>query len=293
MFSRGSGRSTAGAFTLIELLVVVAIIAVLISILLPSLQRAKASARQVYCLSNLRSIGEAANFYAADNEDFLPRGIQMFTGSYSTEYQVFATAVLPYLDCPYDLGNWRGMRAKELNAMLRETVKLQCPDYPVGVFQRKIDQRETNPVDYVSSAMPVPYTQENLAYDEGHLEWDPDDDKYQGVPYGADVIYAETARLEDFPAEANPAAIIYVTEAHISLPWQSGPRLHHFFLAQQLPFAERPRIANDRRHPGGINALFFGGNARSMDHHEMDPGWPNPISKRLKWFTALPRDYVE
>jgi len=109
------------------------------------------------------------------------------------------------------------------------------------------------------------------------------------VPYGSGTIYSESVKLESFPAEANPAHIIYVTEAHVSLPWQNtGPRLHHVFLGQQLPFGERPRIANDQRHPGGINALFFDGHGRVMDHREMDPAWPNPLDKRLRWFTIMP-----
>jgi prepilin-type N-terminal cleavage/methylation domain-containing protein len=50
-------------FTLIELLVVVAIIAVLIALLLPALATARESAKQAVCISNMRQIGVAVNFY--------------------------------------------------------------------------------------------------------------------------------------------------------------------------------------------------------------------------------------
>jgi len=55
------------AFTLIELLVVIAIIALLVSILLPSLTTAKELARQVSCMTQLRTIGLAENYYIQDN----------------------------------------------------------------------------------------------------------------------------------------------------------------------------------------------------------------------------------
>ena len=62
------------AFTLIELLVVVAIIALLISILLPSLQKAREQAKTAVCLSHLNQIGIAIQTYAADNRDYpMPR----------------------------------------------------------------------------------------------------------------------------------------------------------------------------------------------------------------------------
>ncbi len=61
-------------FTLIELLVVIAIIALLLAILMPSLRAAKQRGQAVVCLNNLKQIGLAANFYASDYEDLIPRG---------------------------------------------------------------------------------------------------------------------------------------------------------------------------------------------------------------------------
>jgi len=60
------------AFTLIELLVVVAIIALLISILLPSLAKAREQARRTACASNLGSLGRAALTYSEGNNGFFP-----------------------------------------------------------------------------------------------------------------------------------------------------------------------------------------------------------------------------
>jgi prepilin-type N-terminal cleavage/methylation domain-containing protein len=61
-----------GAFTLIELLVVIAIIAILASILLPALARAKEAGRRAACKSNLRQQGIALINYAQDNNNLLP-----------------------------------------------------------------------------------------------------------------------------------------------------------------------------------------------------------------------------
>ena len=94
-----SKRGAKTGFTLIELLVVIAIIAILASMLLPALARAKGAAQRIKCVNNLKQIDLALKLYVDDNNGWLPPR----TNAYR-----WPTLLLPYylntnlLVCPTD-----------------------------------------------------------------------------------------------------------------------------------------------------------------------------------------------
>lgn len=85
-------EDTTKAFTLIELLVVISIIAILASLLLPTVSKAASSAKSARCKDNLRQIGMATLMYAGDH-DIFPK----FQGL-RDPYEIF-DSLIPYVGC--------------------------------------------------------------------------------------------------------------------------------------------------------------------------------------------------
>ncbi|HMJ89481.1 MAG TPA: type II secretion system protein [Candidatus Acidoferrum sp.] len=117
-------------FTLIELLVVIAIIAILASLLLPSLARAKGKAKSVTCLNNLKQFGPAIHMYAADHDGLLPEADPLPSTSTNNLPRI-CDVLAPYL-------------GYNTNAMPTAQTVFRCPNDNVSRFETEGSSYEWN-----------------------------------------------------------------------------------------------------------------------------------------------------
>ncbi|MCM8759303.1 MAG: type II secretion system GspH family protein [Candidatus Omnitrophica bacterium] len=114
-------------FTLIELLVVVAIIAILAATLLPVLQRAMENARRAACLSNVKTMGLAIQFYLQDYDDYFPM-VKRDTSIPNFDYWAhWMKQIAPYIDPKVDLSTKTINDSNLATSIDRFIPAFQCP----------------------------------------------------------------------------------------------------------------------------------------------------------------------
>jgi prepilin-type N-terminal cleavage/methylation domain-containing protein/prepilin-type processing-associated H-X9-DG protein len=230
---KSAARLPAKGFTLIELLVVIAIIAIVASMLLPALAKAKAKASTIYCQNNLKNLGQATYMYAQEYNDYIPRdtfGSQQF----------FASKFSPYVGGPQIPANREG----DVNYIYNVFAKIpvyQCP----GVKQVKKPGID-------------PYV---LMYTINSMDWlfFAQTKTYRGVA---------TSRLSDVPGGASQ--VVYMMEInHLGGVQPKGFGEWDIWNPDQATFNKRgvansqPRMirANDKRHNLGTTVVFLDGHS--------------------------------
>jgi type II secretory pathway pseudopilin PulG len=128
----------ARGFTIIDLLVTMAVIAVLISILSPSLSGVRESARQVVCRSNVRQVGLGLWMYAREHSELLPSSVNAPGLLNSNPWQTITLRLSPP---PAGTDGWDGLGRLYVEGYLPAPKLFYCPSHsgtnPYSSFERR------------------------------------------------------------------------------------------------------------------------------------------------------------
>jgi prepilin-type N-terminal cleavage/methylation domain-containing protein/prepilin-type processing-associated H-X9-DG protein len=227
-------------FTLVELLVVIGIISILIAMLLPALNKARAQAKSVVCLSNLRQLGQAMQMYQNDNRGSYPL--------YSLSYYAFR--IPTYVG---DEMNWS--RLLWAKGYAKNPEIYACPAFP-GPQKEYFDLPADDQTVLKSGSADRVF---------GNVQYG-----YNGDDVGGDYRNpnATTWYLKLRPARAwelkQPGNTIILCDS-IIYPSNGSPPTGYYFLDESHRSDTGLDYNADARHPGpSVNVLWGDGHASSV-----------------------------
>ena len=238
-------------FTLIELLVVIAIIAILMGILLPSLQAARKQAKNVYCLNNLKQIGLAMTGYSLNNDSRIPRALDDVR---------WILVFMPYL----------GEKQRTSNDY-REVKIYKCPSFPTtGVGSNGYSNKEQT-IHYVVNAWDM--DNHGITKGEGGGIQIGSVTRISDVRTPAMRVYIADNEAgnwrpvirnqKELDSGVNVLDVWHTTHLPASTATSAGTNLHR-------------RVAANRHKDNGCNNLFFDGHVEWLHKNQNTPRyWVN------------------
>ena len=248
------------AFTLIELLVVISVIALLLAILMPSLQKARRMGQAVVCRSHLKQWGQIFHLYASDNENRVPQSIA--GGGLSAQDTYWIVATLPYYSekkirlCP----STKVVRDVPVNRSHGGTLACWGPFDPATPdnWWADFDMGSYGINEWCSA--PPPGAASFWGFPSAYAWRTIDARGASGVPLFMDCVY-----IDIFPEDHNT-------------PLGNEPPLYEWSNSWGDWQSEAMRLACIDRHDGAIHSAFLDGSAARVPLRAL---W------RLKWHKSF------
>jgi len=236
-------------FTLIELLVVIAIIAILASMLLPALARARTTAKKTYCLNNLKQISLGLAGYANDN-NYYPPGSFPYVIGFNEQY--WYHRVRPYLS------NVKVPKSWTEATNLAKMPTLFCPETKLG----------GTGVDTVS------YSMNGFGYLRNVFGFGPVVDVMSPSNGNTD---AYAARPESKSSKFPNSKVMFISELGLNLPVTASGYVHYTIRNGTYYNAMDSGTEPAFRHSDKKNVLWFDGHAGDVKRYDME--WENYTKK--------------